>query len=186
MVRPTHAPARNFYDAKIFVGHLFGITICSRRSASRHADTYQYTFTFNSLFFSGEATPIVFDTTGPISLGDYYAPISGSLGVDYGGDVTRFGIGVGVPGQDEIDYFLANGDSGGINSGEVIPLITSGSESIPYAGGGDIGTLSVIDLTAVPEIDPQNSISALTLLIGAVLVIRGRRRKMTQSESERV
>jgi hypothetical protein len=147
-----------------------------------HADTYQYTFTFTSSFFSGETTPIVFDTTGPISLGDYYAPISGSLGVDSGEDVTRFGIGVGVPGQDEIDYFIANGDSGGLNSGEVIPLITSGSESIPFAGVGTLGTLSVIDLTAVPEIDPHNSISALALLIGVVLVIRGRRSKTHESE----
>jgi len=37
--------------------------------------------------------------------------------------------------------------------------------------------------TAVPEIDPTTGTSVLALLIGAVLVIRGRRRKMTQPES---
>ena len=35
---------------------------------------------------------------------------------------------------------------------------------------------------AAPEIDPQNATSALALLVGAVLVIRGRRRKIIQPE----
>ena len=149
-----------------------------------HADTYQYTFTFNSGFFSGEATPIVFDTTGPITLGTDYAPISGSVGAGFGGTVTEFGTGVVVPGKDSIDFETATTPLEGINAGAVIPLITSGSEVVPYFAGGSMGTLSVIDLTTVPEIDPHNSISALALLIGAVLVIRGRRSK-TQPESER-
>jgi len=37
--------------------------------------------------------------------------------------------------------------------------------------------------STVPEIDPRNATSALALLLGAVLVVRGRRRKMTQPES---
>jgi len=37
--------------------------------------------------------------------------------------------------------------------------------------------------TPVPELNPTSGTSALVLVVGAVLVIRGRRRKMTQPES---
>jgi len=101
-----------------------------------HADTYQYTFTFSSSYFSGEATPIVFDTTGPISFGTVYAPISGSLGSD--GNVVEFFI-TGGPGEEFINANTATvvTETGTL---EMIPLITTGSEIIPSVGVGAIGT----------------------------------------------
>jgi hypothetical protein len=52
----------------------------------------------------------------------------------------------------------------------------------PAAVGDGLITLTATS-APVPEIDPTTGISALTLLVGAVLVIRGRRRTMTQPES---
>jgi len=43
----------------------------------------------------------------------------------------------------------------------------------PCGGGGGTSCITV----PVPEIDPASGLSALTLLAGAVLVIRGRRKK---------
>ena len=60
-------------------------------------------------------------------------------------------------------------------TGELSSSLTSGQQFIDGLQSGAVA--------AVPEIDPRNTTSALTLLVGAVLVIRGRRRKMTQPES---
>jgi hypothetical protein len=40
-----------------------------------------------------------------------------------------------------------------------------------------LGTSTVLMATAVPEIDPTSAVSAVALLAGATLVIRGRRKK---------
>lgn len=61
----------------------------------------------------------------------------------------------------------------GIN-GAISPII-SGSEPILYFGGYPNGTLSVTDISTVPEINPSSAPSALALVAGAVLIIRGRR-----------
>jgi len=55
--------------------------------------------------------------------------------------------------------------------------------SVPTSTVDAAHAVGMVSLTLVPEIDPQNATSALALLIGAILIIRGRRRKMTPSES---
>ena len=40
-----------------------------------------------------------------------------------------------------------------------------------------VGTPAVLGASAVPEIDPTTGVSALTLISGAVLIIRARRKK---------
>ncbi len=52
----------------------------------------------------------------------------------------------------------------------------------PTAVGDGLITFTATS-APVPEIDPATGISALTLLVGAVLIIRGSRRKLSQPES---
>ena len=44
-------------------------------------------------------------------------------------------------------------------------------------GAGILGVAMAAGVTAVPEIDPSTGVAAISLLAGAVLVIRGRRKK---------
>ena len=52
----------------------------------------------------------------------------------------------------------------------------------PTAVGDGLITFTATS-APVPDIDPATGISALTLLVGAVLIIRGSRRKLSQPES---
>ena len=44
-------------------------------------------------------------------------------------------------------------------------------------GAGTLGVAMAGGITPVPEIDPSTGLAAISLLAGAVLVIRGRRKK---------
>ena len=137
-----------------------------------HADTYQYTFDLNPLI--APSTPIVFDTTGPIALGSVYSVISGSIAsvaastfeVDPSDNLI---IGVGRLSAPLLSF----------------TAITSGSEVLDDDIDSYIGTLYAIDttpviITPVPEIDPTTALSAFTLLAGAVMILRGRRKRLPE------
>ena len=46
-----------------------------------------------------------------------------------------------------------------------------------WLGAGTLGVAMAAGATAAPEIDASTGVAALSLLAGAVLVIRGRRKK---------
>ena len=72
------------------------------------------------------------------------------------------------------------------NTPVAITLLNGTDYFMSFSSTAPAGTGSqsfgIVVTPAVPEIDPQNATSALALLIGAVLVIRGRRWKMLQPE----
>ena len=117
-----------------------------------HADTYQYTFDLNPVL--APSTPIIFDTTGPLSLGTDYSVISGSIN------------------SISASTFEVNGSDDLLIGGLLFsPLsaftaITSGNEVLDDTSDFDIGTLSVTDTTPATSAPEPNSLSLL--LIGLV------------------
>ncbi len=60
----------------------------------------------------------------------------------------------------------------------VVTLLILGTGTAAMAGTGSLcGPLVPVNLAPVPEIDPAMAVSAVALIGGAVLIIRGRRKK---------
>jgi len=84
-----------------------------------------------------------------------------------GGGYSGGGGGDGIPGS--------GGGGGGsyIDPSFTNVTMTAGNQS----GNGDINISLVSGATAVPEIDPASAASGLTLLVGALVVLRGRKQR---------
>ena len=81
-------------------------------------------------------------------------------------------------------YFTANGFGLEVTSGPDNGLIYTtffDPGTGQYMGGcpGCGAPFTISDLDITPEIDPSSAMSALTLLSGTLVVIRGRRKKVT-------
>ena len=150
-------------------------------STTAYADSFDY----YSISFSGANAPtaavgtvLTYDaTTQEFTSPNFSLTYEGS---EYTEHIAPTPDAFNPPTGDQIEWVTAGPTASIVIFDETAgdALYVSGPTS-PVATAG----LGLVTLSAVPEIDPQNATSALALLIGAVLIIRGRRRKMAQPES---
>jgi hypothetical protein len=150
-------------------------------STTAHADTlFTYTYSFtgtNGTSFSFTTDPLSVAALGPeipasdlaaFSLGSAYSSCTLS---DFQLDNGPVTASITIQGS---SCNLGNPAAVGVVDGTITNADFSTPGTYGFEGLSPLGPgADSLTVTAVPEIDPQNATSALALLIGAILVIRG-------------